>query len=49
MAPTVNTRGSVDEMAMYCGQSVSGIKEIIPAGERVNAFIDQFNAAASMN
>ena len=47
MVPTAATRGSVEQMAMYCGESVGGVERVVPARDRVNNFIAQFNAAVS--
>jgi nitronate monooxygenase len=40
--PSAQTRGRIEEMAMYSGTSAVEIRDIVPAGRRVEIFIDQF-------
>lgn len=46
MVPTLQTEGRIDEMAMYCGESVAGVTRIASARECVQTFIDEFHAQA---
>lgn len=39
MVPNATARGEIESMAMYAGQGVSLIKEILPAGEVVNNLV----------
>jgi len=45
MVPTTNTRGAVEEMAMYCGESVSGVNQVVAASRRVRSFIAEFESS----
>ena len=38
--PNVTTTGDIESMAMYAGQGVGLIKEIIPAGEVVKRLVE---------
>jgi nitronate monooxygenase len=42
MVPVQQTEGRVDEMAMYCGESVCGVSHIPSVRERVQTFMGEF-------
>lgn len=39
--PNMTTTGDLESMAMYAGQSVGLIKEILPAGEVVKSLVEE--------
>ncbi len=40
VAPTVHTRGAIDAMALYAGQSVGAVRRVQPAAEIVRELVD---------
>ncbi|WP_088286366.1 nitronate monooxygenase family protein [Ideonella sp. A 288] len=42
MVPGRLTEGAIDEMAMYCGESVSGVDAVVDAGALVERFVEEF-------
>lgn len=45
VVPSEQTEGRIDEMAMYCGQSVRGVTAIVPARQRVDTFVAEFRGS----
>ena len=39
IAPTVHTRGAIDAMALYAGQSVGAVRRIEPAADIVRELV----------
>lgn len=46
MVPSVHTEGRIDEMALYCGESVAGVRDIPSVRQRVETFIGEFRSTA---